>query len=732
MTENPRLHAALQYATMGVRVFPIAPRGKVPLTRNGHRDASLREERIRGWWERRPEANVGVVAGDGLAVLDVDPDKGGLDSLAELVSEHGKTSTFVVRTGSGGFHLYFQDDPADPLPQSAGRIGPGLDIRAGGKGYVVGVGSTHPNGQPYTIYEARKLAPVPDWLRQLAREAKSQVAELATSGAPIEAGARNEALASLAGSLRRRGLSQAAIRAALLEENAGRCRPPLEEYEVEAIAESVSRYRADEPYAGGPDPTEEFEADPEARPAPGAPSPSNAPLYSDEWMVDQVVDQYKEVARYSPVAKYWYTWQDGHVWARDERLHAESLLRDLLRHESVLLRQRAAAAPTKGEAKPAKAAATRFQSKAGIGSVESLLQARVAVGPSDFDGDPWLLNTPAGVVDLRTGELHEPGHGGLHSRATGVAPAPGPTPLWRRFLADLTGADAEFIRYLQKTAGLCLTGDVSEKTLWFVWGSDSDTGKSTFIRALAGILGTYADSVDVGAFINSGNRSDTNNHALASLDGVRLVTATEPSAGEAWDDRRIKAITGGDEIAARYLYGQWFTYQPQFKIMIVGNHEPELKVVDDAMLRRLHIVPFNRKVPRERQIENLSDRLVQEEGPQILHWLIQGCLAWQDEGLGFPTQVAEKTEAYRAAEDTLAQWVRECCELAPEYEASRRDLFTSWDQWCRSRGEDPGSFKTFKRKIEEADLELEDRQVGDRRLAGYRGIRLSPIDLENI
>jgi putative DNA primase/helicase len=133
----------------------------------------------------------------------------------------------------------------------------------------------------------------------------------------------------------------------------------------------------------------------------------------------------------------------------------------------------------------------------------------------------------------------------------------------------------------------------------------------------------------VSVFISK--RSDRLQPELARLPGVRLVTATEPSAGQAWDEKLIKAITGGDEIETRFLYGQPFTYFPQFKIIIVGNHEPEIRQVDDAMLRRIHIVPLNHKVPREKQVEGLSEILVREEGPQILRWMIEGCLIWQRE-----------------------------------------------------------------------------------------------------
>jgi len=453
--------------------------------------------------------------------------------------------------------------------------------------------------------------------------------------------------------------------------------------------------------------------------------------FTDEWAVDRVLPRVRERLRFVPGAKSWHIWT-GHQWLKDEGMGFELEVRDILQDFANELERRANVAPSAKEAKEPKAAARRLQSATGIRSVVDLLRAHLACPQDAFDRDRMALNTPAGVVNLRTGEITPAIPAGMHARSTAVGPAEGEPKYWLQFMEDLTGGDEDLIHYIQKMIGYALTGDVNEKTLWFIWGSDSDTGKSTFIRAVSELMGDYADSVDVSAFV-SGFKGDKIPADLARLPGVRLVTATEPAAGHAWDEKRVKAITGGDRVNARFLYGQWFSFMPQFKIAIVGNHEPEIRNVDDAMLRRIHIVPFNRKVPRDKQIENLSAKLIEREGPQIMAWLIEGCLVWQREGLTPPEIVFTKTKEYESTEDLFGQWLEDECVLGSDEMASRQELYSAWSVWCRERGEEPGSDKTFKRKVESRKLEVQEAQVGTRRLRGYRGISLrADLTLEDV
>jgi hypothetical protein len=262
---SPRLGAAaLWYARRGWYVFPCKPAGKTPLTPHAGYDATADLTVIRRWWERWPDANIAIATGraSGIVVLDVDPGHGGDDSLAALVAEHGQlVETPEVLTGGGGRHLYFRAPPGDEVKNAVGVGGwPGLDLR-GEAGYVIAPPSLHPSGNRYAWEassrpESTPLADMPDWLLALVAERAGADGRKPAEPIPerIRAGERNTTLTSLAGTMRRRGASEAAILAALAAENRLRCEPPLGEEEVKQIGKSVSKYAAGELFRNVPPP----------------------------------------------------------------------------------------------------------------------------------------------------------------------------------------------------------------------------------------------------------------------------------------------------------------------------------------------------------------------------------------------------------------------------------------------------------------------------------------------
>jgi putative DNA primase/helicase len=200
---------------------------------------------------------------------------------------------------------------------------------------------------------------------------------------------------------------------------------------------------------------------------------------------------------------------------------------------------------------------------------------------------------PKGVVDLRTGRRRASNPDDGTTKTTAVGPAKNTDcPLWSRFLAEATGGDAEMVRFLSQWFGYALTGDTRGHALVFVFGPGGN-GKGVFLNVLTGILGDYATTATMDAFIAShGERHSTD---LAMLRSARLVTASETEKGRAWAEAQIKQLTGGDLIAARFMRQDNFTFRPQFKMTIVGNHRPSLRTVDDAARRRFNLVPFTYK-----------------------------------------------------------------------------------------------------------------------------------------
>jgi putative DNA primase/helicase len=221
--------------------------------------------------------------------------------------------------------------------------------------------------------------------------------------------------------------------------------------------------------------------------------------------------------------------------------------------------------------------------------------------------------------------------------------------------------------------GYGLTGLTREHALFFGYGTGAN-GKSVLLSTVAGILGEYHKTAPIETFTAS--NADRHPTDLASLRGARLVTATETEEGRRWAESRIKQLTGGDTVAARFMRQDFFEYRPAFKLIIAGNHKPSLRSVDEAIRRRFHLIPFAVTIPPEERDGDLTEKL-KDEWPGILAWLIEGCLEWQAESLLPPKAVVEATDAYLTAEDAMAAWLDEKCEHDPNAWTSSTYLFGS-------------------------------------------------------
>lgn len=317
-----------------------------------------------------------------------------------------------------------------------------------------------------------------------------------------------------------------------------------------------------------------------------------------------------------------------------------------------------------------------------------------AVTSDAWDRDPWLLGTPAGTLELRTGRMHAARRDENITKITGCPPENKPAELWLKFLRDSTNGDEAMQVYLQRIAGYCLTGLTNEHALFFVYGPGGN-GKSVFLNILVHILGDYAMSAPMDTF----TASKFNSHPteLAMLKGARLVTASETEEGRAWAEARIKALTGGDPITARFMRQDFFTYQPHFKLLFAGNHQPSLSSVDPAMQRRFNMMPF---VHKPASPDHMLEEKLKAEAPRILAWALKGCLDWQKHGLGRPESVTSATADYFANQDMFGQWIDECCEVGPREWDQPGTLFKSWIAFAKRSGEDGGTAKTFRTTLE--------------------------------
>jgi putative DNA primase/helicase len=407
--------------------------------------------------------------------------------------------------------------------------------------------------------------------------------------------------------------------------------------------------------------------------------------------------------RYVAAWGRWLVW-DGQRWRNEDTLAATDLIRSVCRQTALRADDRKLAA--------------KLASSGTVGGVERLARAdrRHAATTDEWDADPWLLNTPGGVVDLKTGRTRANDRADRMTKITTATPG-GECPQWTVFLSNVTGGDADLQAYLQRMVGYCLTGVTSAHALFFLYGTGAN-GKSVFANVISTILGDYATTASMDTFVET--RGDRHPTDLAGLRGARFVTAIETEQGRRLNESKVKAITGGDKISARFMRQDFFEFFPQFKPVIVGNHKPAIRNIDEAMKRRMHMIPFTVTIPPERRDGRLTEKLLAERDG-ILAWAVAGCLAWQREGLNPPACVQDATQEYFESEDALGRWLEERCVRTANAKSLTSELFTDWKQWAEASGEFIGSQRRFSDLLITRGLEKWRNSMGVR---GFQGIGL--------
>ncbi len=427
------------------------------------------------------------------------------------------------------------------------------------------------------------------------------------------------------------------------------------------------------------------------------------PEFSDDSLATAFTRRHGNDLRYCAPWGKWMRY-DGTRWTEDRTVAVFDLVR-------VICRQAAGDADEK--------LARQIASGKTIAAVERLARSdpRHATVPETFDADPFLLNTPGGTVDLRTGETRPHRRDDMLTLTTGVIPDDlGDDRMWRKFLADITLEDEELEGYLQRLVGYCLTADVRDHILVFFHGGGAN-GKSTFLDLLLYIMGSYARQIPTETLMEA--RGDRHPTEIANLMGVRLAVSSEVEEGQHWAESRIKALTGDAVLTGRYMRQDFFEFKRTHKLIVAGNHKPSIRIVDDAMRRRVHLVPFRAKFMGDRADPTMPMKL-RAEAPAVLAWAIRGCSEWQAGSLSPPTCVLSATKDYLDSMDTLGLWLDECCDTSdPTVETRSSTLYGSFSAWKEGRGEHAPSNVRF-------SALLESRHAKERRGGNvwFRGLRL--------
>jgi putative DNA primase/helicase len=374
--------------------------------------------------------------------------------------------------------------------------------------------------------------------------------------------------------------------------------------------------------------------------------------------------------------KKWLVW-DGQRWRDDAT-------------GEVMRRAKDTARAVYGESSEKHGA--RSESRSGIESMVVLAQTETAipVRPDDLDAAPWSLNVLNGTLDLRTGHLRNHHREDLLTKLAPVTYEPkAKCPTWLAFLDRVMAGDKDLVRFLQRAVGYSLTGSAREQCLFILYGTGAN-GKSTFLGTISQLLGEYASSTPTETLlVKTGGGGIPND--VARLKGARFVSAIEAEDGRRLAEALIKQMTGGDTMTARFLYGEFFEFLPEFKIFLAVNHKPLIRNTDHAIWRRIRLVPFTVTIPEAERDKDLPEKL-RRELPGILTWAVQGCLDWQREGLGMPAAVQRATAEYRAEMDVLDQFLAERCEVAASPADTRRlrvkvsRLYAAYEEWCTAAG----------------------------------------------
>jgi putative DNA primase/helicase len=643
---------------------------------------------------------VGGVTGRYLVIdVDVAGDKRGAESLARLVEEFGYLDTRVHRTPTGGFHYIFERPPDWSLsPKPLHRDYPNIDLRAG-VSYVVLPPSETPAGRYWVEVDIAPV-PAPDWIRTLHDGINSSDVEKAGGRVRLDElppgtiGSRDVTLTRLAGRLRREGNSPTHIIAALQSYQAG-WRDPVPITDILRIAQSADRWAPD--VMGGI--------------SPQATDWDNAQLVllaSDNNLLYRAEDG------------RWTVW-DGRKWGSDahrsgyigEALDVVHGIQDAVQTEllSKMLKRKEAMLKSANGQK-------------GIWYVMPGLPGVTQLN-ADFDRNPYLLNTATGVVDLKAAESLEAHDKRL--RLTKMAGAgydrDADYSEWESFVLWCCAGDRQQARWLKVALGQALIGQQDEHMVLFMYGPGKN-GKSQLTEAIRLTLGDYAME-STADLLTAKGKDQLHTEMIASLYGKRLVICPEPEKGSYWAASRVKALTGGDAITARHLYGREFSFKPSHTLVVHGNYQPEIRDLSEGFQRRMLLVPFTARVTPDIEVKNLGERLA---GPGVLRWLVEGAHQYVADGNLLPAcqRVRAATDEYLKDQDHFSRWFSEYCEPDDEGWEPIGDLYETYTYWARREG-----MRFIETKMEMVKWLLNHRYPSRTRrrggsipLRGYAGLRL--------
>ena len=665
---------ALYYAELGLAVFPLAYRNKVPAIEGGCKAATTEKSKIERWWNQNPRYNIGIATGNksnGLVVIDLDVDKNkgidGYEVLRDWQNKHGELpETWQSITGRGGYHYFYKDTITH-----SNKVGlyEGVDIRGEG-GYIVAPPSVHPNGNTYEWEQEPKeyeIAQVDDIVNDFFKGEKQRIdSEHKTNfKVPelIPEGKRVDTIVRLIASLRTKGLDDDAIKAAVRVENEKRCNPPLKEKELEkAVFPALKRdWQVNSPYYNNFNAMNENDnkyVNEVLKKLNELNAVERFPM-NDRGSADLFATIFKNVSRYNPTKKDWMYYDKTRWTADTEGMRAKrnaKMLADVLVRYSVT-----ASLPDDKRQSYIKYAAGMMNYRNRNVMITDAKDLNFFEN-TELDKDDFLINCRNCVLDLSEDQPKVLEHNAdlLLSKICNASYNPAATcTLWEKTVNEIMQGDTAKIKYLQKMSGRFLTGDTSEEEFYIFFGATTRNGKSTITEILLYLLGDYATTISPESLAIKANKdSRTASPDIAKLAGTRLVVASEPPRRMLFDSSLVKTLTGRDTVSARFLHENEFQFKPKFKLILNSNYLPVISDKTVFSSNRVKVVPFERHFTEKEQNKHLKEQL-QQEIDGILNWCIQGLSLYRKEGLEPPTAVQIATHEYSEDSDKIGKFISE-------------------------------------------------------------------------
>lgn len=435
---------------------------------------------------------------------------------------------------------------------------------------------------------------------------------------------------------------------------------------------------------------------------------------SDLGNAERLAHHYGDQLKYCHPWSKWVVW-NGKKWSEDDTGTINQLAKKTVRK----IYDEAKQSEDDNKRQAIAKHAITSESNGRIKAMVSLVKSELPVRPEKFDRNRLLLNCENGTIDLSTGKLIPHDKNNFITKVAPVNYDPSATcPQWENFLNKIMDNNQDLIKFLQRAVGYSLTGDVSEQCFFILWGK-GDNGKTTFLRAIGNILGDYSQHTPIDTLIIKKKGAASND--VARLKGSRFVTASESEKGDRLAENLIKQLTGDDTISARFLYQETFEFEAEHKLFLATNHKPIIAGNDHAIWRRIKLIPFQVTITEDEKDKKLPEKL-KSEYSGILNWAIEGCLEWQNNGLGIPSEVASATDEYRSEMDLLNNFIQDCCNVGQDLNVHSKQLYQAYADYCEENAEFQFKQTSFGRKLKEKGFVS--KQLGKKRTRCWLGLNL--------